>query len=88
MAEISQWNTNLFESVFLGFATDLPELDPSRDLERLSPFTGLDLITGEKSKNQYTVQSALSIGDIWIQVQNIVCKGQYKSTGNMCADFV
>lgn len=40
--------TNLLESVFLGFATDLPELEPSRDLERLSPFTGLHSMQGEK----------------------------------------
>lgn len=36
-------DTNLVESVFLGLTMDLPELEPSRDFVRLSPFTGLYL---------------------------------------------
>ena len=36
--------TNLVESAFLGLATDRPELEPSLDFVRLSPFTGLQKV--------------------------------------------
>lgn len=54
--------TNLLESVFLGFATDLPELEPSRDLDRLSPFTGLYFNTGENGKHSGGPEATLCYG--------------------------
>jgi len=46
------------DSVFLGLATERPELEPSRDFARLSPFTGLQVgerrIEGAVDANRIT----------------------------------